>query len=80
MRRIVLAGYLLVPLSLAPGLTGCQNVRGPFQPRPPVRVDDPRLPIAEQERLGRDRLALPDESTAIGPRSGAAYPGIPESH
>jgi hypothetical protein len=56
-------------------LAGCQSVSGPLQPRSPVRVDDPCLTISEQERLGRDRLALPDES--VGPTSGAARPGLP---
>lgn len=51
-------------------LAGCQGVSGPFQPRSPVRVDDPSLTISEQERLSRSRLALPDESVA--PPSGAA--------
>jgi len=62
MRRILIVCILL--------LSGCQNISGPFQPRSPVRVDDPGLNIDEQERLSRDRLALPDES--IAPPSGAA--------
>jgi hypothetical protein len=53
-------------------LAGCRNVIGPFDPRPPVRVDDPRLSIEEQEALGRQFLALPDESSLAGPPSGAA--------
>jgi hypothetical protein len=53
MRRLLLLGALL--------LTGCQNLAGPFQHRAnPVQVDDPRLTIDEQKRLGRDRLALPE--------------------
>jgi hypothetical protein len=58
-------------------LCGCRGVRGPFDPVPPVRVDDPSLPIAEQELLGRDRYALPDESIKIAPHSGAAGPLVP---
>jgi hypothetical protein len=65
MRRILILSVLLA--------AGCQNLNGPFKGRSPVRVDDPRLSIEEQERLGRDRLALPDES--IAPPSGAARPG-----
>ncbi len=56
-------------------LVGCQNVIGPLEYRKPVRVDDPRLPIWEQQRLGRDRLSLPDDSPAVGPKSGLAPPG-----
>jgi hypothetical protein len=67
MRRLLLLGVLL--------LAGCQNVAGPFARREPVRVDDPRLPISEQQRLARDRLPLPDESNKVGPHSGAALPG-----
>lgn len=69
MRRILTKSVLLGSLLLA----GCQNIRGPLEPRSPVRVDDPCLSIDEQERLGRDRLAFPDES--VGPPSGVARPG-----
>lgn len=65
MRRILILGILL--------LAGCQNISGPFQPRSPVRVDDPCLTIEEQERLGRDRLAYPDDSVA--PPTGVTRPG-----
>lgn len=68
MRRILILSVLLVPMA-----GGCQNLSGPLRPRSPLRVDDPCLSIGEQERLGRDRLALPDET--IGPSSGAARPG-----
>ena len=69
MRRLLILGILV--------LSGCQGIRGPFQPRPVERVDDPLLPISEQERRGRDRLALPDESRSVGPFSGNARPGMP---
>jgi len=52
MRKQFLLGILL--------LSGCQNVVGPLDYRRPVRVDDPNLTIEEQQRRGRDRLALPD--------------------
>jgi hypothetical protein len=52
MRKLLLLGVLF--------LSGCQNVVGPFGYRPPQRVDDPNYTIREQERRGRDRLALPD--------------------
>jgi hypothetical protein len=59
MRRLIFAGLLF--------LTGCQNVVGPFQHRDPARVDDPLLSISEQKRLGRDRLAFPEESPKVAP-------------
>jgi hypothetical protein len=48
-------------------LAGCQGVAGPFAAREPQRADDPRYSIPEQERRGRDRLALPQESMTIAP-------------
>ena len=68
MRNMLMVGILL--------LTGCQNITGPFKPRAPERVDDPRFSIREQEARGRDRYAIPDESTLIAPRSGNARPGM----
>src|SRR5579859_6494607 len=44
MRQLVFCSLLL--------LTGCTSVVGPFGPRPFAQVDDPRLPIYEQERRG----------------------------
>ena len=61
MRRLVLTAALLL-------LAGCQNLEGPRARREnPQRVDDPRLPISEQERRGREELALPLESPTVGP-------------
>ena len=37
---------------------GCQNVVGPFR-ADTMRVDDPCYTIREQQRWGRDKLALP---------------------
>ncbi|MCS6849884.1 MAG: hypothetical protein NZ700_01785 [Gemmataceae bacterium] len=73
MRRTLIIGALLL-------LWGCNgNIVGPFRQRPPKRVDDPLLTISEQERLGRDRLALPDESTLknenLAPRTYTDRPG-----
>jgi hypothetical protein len=51
-------------------VAGCNNVTGPFAHRKPERVDDPLLSTNEQQRRGRDRLALPVESSAVGPMSG----------
>ncbi len=56
-------------------LTGCQNTVGPFQSRPPQRVDDPLLTIGEQQRRGRDRLALPEEGAGVAPSTGTQPPG-----
>jgi hypothetical protein len=67
MRRFILLVALLT--------AGCHNVIGPFGHRSPERVDDPRLSIGEQQREGRARLALPDESRAVGPTSGVEIPG-----
>jgi hypothetical protein len=61
MRKLWMVGVLL-------GMVGCQNVQGPFAAREPMRVDDPRFPIAEQERRGRDRLALPEDRSALAPK------------
>jgi hypothetical protein len=66
MRQLILPAVLL--------LAGCQGVIGPREPRQPVRVDDPRVSIAEQERRGRDRLALPDASSLLPQTSGETRP------
>ena len=60
MRRLLLVALV--------ALAGCRGVTGPFQQRRPERVDDPSVPIAEQERRGRDRLALPNTSPTMLPR------------
>jgi hypothetical protein len=59
MHRLFVLGVLF--------LAGCHNVIGPFEPRKPERVDDPLLSINEQQRRGRDRLALPEESARVAP-------------
>jgi hypothetical protein len=66
MRHILILGIMC--------LAGCQSIVGPFESRAPLRVDDPRYSIAEQEKRGRERLGLPDESPQIGPPTGFAYP------
>src|SRR6516164_6117970 len=70
MRRL----FLVVSMVL---LSGCHNVSGPLQPKPPERVDDPLLTIGEQERKGRANLPLPIESPRVAPPSAAAIPGTP---
>jgi len=65
MRRLYLVSLLF--------LAGCQNVMGPFE-RKPERVDDPLFSITEQQRRGRDRLALP-EASVLAPPTGVDAPG-----
>ena len=60
MRRLCLIGILL--------LAGCESVRGPLQPRPYGRADDPSYSIREQEIRGRESYALPVDSA--GPSAG----------
>jgi hypothetical protein len=66
MRRLCLLSVVL--------LAGCRSVIGPFAARPPERVDDPHLTIAEQQQRGRERLALPDNSYLL-PRTYTDLPG-----
>src|SRR4051794_2396243 len=56
-------------------LAGCQNLVGPFQARPPQRVDDPLLSIGEQQRRGRNDLALPEDTSALAPKIYIDRPG-----
>jgi hypothetical protein len=60
MRKVLAIGLLV--------LAGCQNLVGPLEHRQPLRVDDPRFPVEEQERRSRDRLALPDAADRLAPR------------
>ena len=62
MRRLILCGLL--------ALAGCQGVVGPRQrPYLPGAIDDPWLSPDEQKARLRDRVALPLNSPAIGPRT-----------
>ena len=62
MRRLMCLGLLL--------LAGCESMVGPREHRAnPVQVDNPCLSIAEQQRLGRERLAIPEMNTNIAPRT-----------
>jgi hypothetical protein len=67
MRRLIVLGIVL--------LAGCRSVVGPFEHRDPQRVDDPLLTIGEQERRGRDRLALPEYSPRVAPQTYVDPPG-----
>jgi hypothetical protein len=66
MRWIVLVALLSV---------GCQGIEGPLAHRAsPEWINNPCLTIAEQEKRGRDRLALPEPSNDIAPRTYAEFP------
>ncbi len=68
MRHILVVGVLAL-------LTGCQNIDGPLTPQSAMRVDDPCYTIAEQQRWGRAKLALPEESPFVLPPAGLPRPG-----
>jgi hypothetical protein len=61
MRYLFLCGLLL--------LTGCES----FGPHQAQRVDDPRLPITEQQRRARANLGTTDETYLSGPHSAGFY-------
>jgi hypothetical protein len=69
MRNILIGGILLL-------LAGCQNVAGPSRAESAIRVDDRTLTIAEQQRFGRDQLAVPEDSSFILPPTGIPRPGV----
>ncbi len=56
-------------------LAGCQNLVGPFQAKTPQRVDDPLLSIGEQQRRGRENLAIPEDRGALAPKAYIDRPG-----
>ncbi len=66
MRRLMPVCVLLV--------AGCQTVNGPRKRDSNQPVDNPCLTVEEQMRRGRDRLAFPDPSPAVGPRTYAEVP------
>jgi hypothetical protein len=73
MRRLIGLGLLLLAV-------GCQGIDGPFAHKmKPEKVDDPRLSIPEQERRGRDRLAIPETDPNFVPRTYGEYPAAPHS-
>lgn len=56
-------------------VSGCQGMNGPWvHKQNPVRVDDPHLTIDQQERLGRDRLAIQEMDSNIVPRTYTELP------
>ena len=68
MRRTL---YLLVLL-----VVGCQGVSRPRErASPPPRPDNPALPTEEQRRIGRDILAVPEQSPTLVPRAYSDFLG-----
>ncbi len=55
-------------------LAGCQGTVGPFNRTPKDRIDNPCLTLDEQRERARDRLAVPDTTSATGPRTYAEIP------
>jgi hypothetical protein len=69
MQRTMMLGLFLLLV------VGCQGISGPWvHKQNPTQVDDPRLTIPEQERLGRDRLALPDTNPNVAPHIDSVLP------
>jgi hypothetical protein len=67
MRRLILGLVVIV--------AGCQGIDGPLAHRAkPEWINNPGLTIPEQEQRGRDRLALPEPSNDIAPRTYAEFP------
>ena len=67
MRRTLLTGLVL--------LAGCQSTVGPARRACLTdKIDSPCLSIPEQQQRARDRLALPLDSPALGPRTDADQP------
>ena len=68
------SGFVLGILLL---VAGCQGIAGPWvHKQNPVQVDNPNLTIPEQQRLARDRLAVPETSSTVAPRTYAEYPAF----
>ena len=68
MRKLLCLGLLL--------LAGCQGVQGPRDRRlDPIRVDNPLLTTAQQDKRARDQLPLPQPSPSIAP---STLHGLPE--
>lgn len=68
MRRLLFFGAVL--------LAGCSSVEGPVEHyRNFQRPDHPALPIYEQEKLGREQLAMPEFHKSVAPPLGIDFPG-----
>jgi hypothetical protein len=56
-------------------LAGCQSTTGQLAYRRPERVDDPRLPISEQQARGRERYSY-IEDDRLAPRTFVDRPSV----
>lgn len=56
--------------------TGCQSSCGGLAYRSSDRADDPRFSIEEQQRRGRERLALIEDSDGLTPKAYVDRPGV----
>jgi hypothetical protein len=69
MRRVWLLGALLC--------AGCANIEGPVEHyRNYRRPDVPSLPISEQEKRGREQLAIPEYKPNVAPGNDIQFPGL----
>jgi hypothetical protein len=68
MTRVVVVALLLAA-------AGCQSNRGGLLYRKPDRADDPMFSIEEQQRRGRDRLAVVEDTTNLVPKTYVDRPG-----
>jgi hypothetical protein len=68
MRRLVL------PALLFAAAVGCTRYAGPLAVRQMGRADAPGYTIPEQERRGRERLAITEDDIRIGPKAYADRP------
>jgi hypothetical protein len=67
MRRILLLALI--------GIAGCPGIEGPrVHLCNPEVVANPCITVPEQEQRGRDRLALPEPSNDVAPRTYAEFP------
>jgi hypothetical protein len=56
-------------------VAGCQSNAGGLAYRQPGRADDPRYSIEEQERRGRERLAVIEDRDSLAPKVYVDRPG-----
>jgi hypothetical protein len=55
---------------------GCQSERGGLLYRQSDRADDPRYSIEEQQRRGRERLAVVEDADGLAPKTYTDRPGV----
>ncbi len=56
--------------------TGCQSDGGGLTYRNSDRADDPRYSIEEQQRRGRERLAVVEDADGLAPKAFVDRPGV----